>query len=193
MYCPNCGKDAGESKFCPECGASLNQQSSIKPSQNRFNNESVVIRSEHFSYRKRVILYLIFTLAFFFITICIINGGFGLMAVASNQEANTFNGVFLIFIGLYLIPAIYMSSIDVRTKNEEIIVTDDNVYIVCGRSGDQQLKVSIDSIYSVAKHKHNSIILYHTGGENTVHMIKNQNEIFRVLQQYLIKKQQRLH
>lgn len=191
MYCPNCGKDTGESKFCPECGASLNQQSPIKPSKNRFNNESVVIRSEHFSYRKRVILYLIFTLAVFFITICIINGG--IMVVSTPQTANSFNGVFLIFIGLYLIPAIYMSSIDVKTKNEEIIVTDDNVYIVCGRSGDQQLKVSIDSIYSVAKHKHNSIILYHTEGENTVHMIKNQNEIFRVLQQYLIEKQQRLH
>ncbi len=23
MYCPNCGKDAGESKFCPECGKSV--------------------------------------------------------------------------------------------------------------------------------------------------------------------------
>lgn len=23
MFCPNCGKDAGESKFCPECGAEV--------------------------------------------------------------------------------------------------------------------------------------------------------------------------
>lgn len=26
MYCPNCGKDAGESKFCPECGKTLSAE-----------------------------------------------------------------------------------------------------------------------------------------------------------------------
>ena len=29
MYCPNCGKDAGESKFCPECGAKISDGTEV--------------------------------------------------------------------------------------------------------------------------------------------------------------------
>ena len=34
MYCPNCGKDAGESKYCPECGSEVTVRESPSETQN---------------------------------------------------------------------------------------------------------------------------------------------------------------
>lgn len=37
MFCPNCGTNAGESKFCPGCGFSLLQQVTATAPQNQTN------------------------------------------------------------------------------------------------------------------------------------------------------------
>lgn len=37
MFCPNCGKDAGASKFCPECGAKVEVVAEKSPLEQKYD------------------------------------------------------------------------------------------------------------------------------------------------------------
>lgn len=97
MFCPNCGKDAGESKFCPECGAKVEvvkKAEEAKADENKLNYDDVKNANLEVAEKvesKRSKKKLIGCLSPFIIIILIVAGVFGYFKIKSMGPADKIN------------------------------------------------------------------------------------------------------